>query len=238
MSDSPETVAKSESGRVLPRRIFDDILALANSLLEDECPIADFEDWLFPIDDTLLELKLWAKTVGVEQGLLEKVVRYEDLCLAVGRILHDVITPLQDIKKMCENPEILTSPEVRATYVHHKSTARRIPQIRQLLRILLTMHFRVSTAIDQFQSSTNILMDTVASTLIGTVELFQDSCANAKEQSLLRNDKPVSSAALGLTGLQLYKPKARSLNNCADRNNHRQSIRGKPSQSTGSRHNS
>ena len=120
MSDSPRTVAKSKSGRVLPRRIFDDILALANSLLEDECPIADFEDWLFPIDDTLLELKLWAKTVGVEQGLLEKVVRYEDLCLVVGRILHDVITPLQDIKKMCENPKILTSPEVRATYVHHE----------------------------------------------------------------------------------------------------------------------
>ncbi|KAM0799439.1 hypothetical protein BDR22DRAFT_855388 [Usnea florida] len=166
MSDSPGTVAKSESGRVLPRRIFDDILALANSLLEDECPIADFKDWLFPIDDTLLELKLWAKTVGVEQGLLERVVRYEDLCFVVGQILHDVIAPLQDIKKLCENPETLTSPEVQAT---------------------------VSTAIDQFRSSTSILMDTVASTLIDTVELFQECGANAKEKSLLHDHKPIGS---------------------------------------------
>ena len=226
MSDSPRTVAKSESGRVLPRKIFDDILAIANSLLEDESPIADFEDWLFPIDDTLLELKLWAKTVGVEQGLLEKVVRYEELCLVVGRILHDVITPLQDIKKMCDNPEILTSPEVRATYVHHESTARRIPQIRHLLRILLTLYSRVSTAVDEFQSSTSILVDSVASTLIDTVELFQGCGAKAKEQSLLHDDKPVSSGALGLKGLPMYKPKARSLNNYADWLNHRQSVRG------------
>ena len=203
MSDSPGTVAKSESVRVLPRRIFDDILVLANSLLEDECPIADFEDWLFPIDDTLLELKLWAKSVGVEQGLLEKVVRYEHLCLVVGRILHDIITPLQDIKKLCENPQILTSPEVRAMYVHHESTARRIPQIRQFLRFLLTLYSRVSTAVDEFQSSTSILVDSVASTLIDTVELIQECGANAKEQSLLHDDKPVSSRALGLKGLQI-----------------------------------
>ena len=122
MSDSPGTVAKPESGRVLPKRIFDDVLVLANSLLEDECPIVGFEDWLFPIDDTLLELKLWAKTVGVEQGLLEKLVRHEDLCFVVGQILRDIITPLQDIKKLCENPETLTSPEVQATYVDYEST--------------------------------------------------------------------------------------------------------------------
>ena len=204
MSDSPGTVATSVSGRVLPRRIFDDILALANILLEDESPIADFENWLFPIDDTLLELKLWAKTAGVEQGLLERVVRYEDLCFVVGQILCDVRTPLQDIQNLCENPGIFTSPEVQATYVHNGSPARRIPQIRHLLRTLLTMHFRVSTAIDQFQSSTHILMDTVESTLIDTVELFQECSANAKEQSLLHTDKPVGIAALGLTGLQIH----------------------------------
>ena len=119
MSDSPKTVAKSESGTMLPRRIFDDTLVLANSLLGNECPIADFDDWVFPIDDTLLELKLWAKTVGVEQGLLEKFVRHDDLCFVVGQILRDVITPLQDIEKLCENPETLTTPAVQATYVHN-----------------------------------------------------------------------------------------------------------------------
>ena len=67
-------------------------------------------------------------------------------------------------------------------------------------------------------------MDTVTSTLIDTVELFQECGAKAKEQSLLHSGKPVSSAALGLTGLQIYKPKARSLKIYADGNNNRQSI--------------
>ena len=67
-------------------------------------------------------------------------------------------------------------------------------------------------------------MDTVASTLTDTVELFQECCANAKEQSLVHNDKPVSSAAFGLTDLQTYKPKAWSLNYYADGKNHQQSI--------------
>ena len=171
--------------RKSPRKIFDEILVLADDLLKDECPISRFDEWLFRIDDTLLQLKLWGETVGVEQGLLEDIVLDKDLCLVIGEVLRSIILPLHKIEVWCEDPEMAESPQIKSRYVSEKRTAWKPLPDRLSIHLLLITDFRISTAIDEFQASAN--------SLTGTIEFFRNYEAKSNNKSFLQDFKPVSS---------------------------------------------
>ena len=122
MSRSPRTFDVWEIGDALPQKIFDDILVVANHLLRDECPITEVEDWLFPIDNSVIQLKLWAKTVGVERRLLEKIAQDKNLRFAMWHLLSGILKPLRDIEGLCEEEKIVKSPGIQARYVSHNDT--------------------------------------------------------------------------------------------------------------------
>ena len=102
---------------------FDEILVLADDLLKDECPISEVDEWLFRIDDTLLQLKLWSETIGVEQGLLEDIVLDEDLCWVIGEMLRNIILPLHKIEEWCKDSETEKLPQIKSRYVSQKRGA-------------------------------------------------------------------------------------------------------------------
>ena len=106
-----------------PKEIFDEILVLADDLLKDECPISQVGEWLYGIDDTLLQLKLWAETVGVEQGLLEDVVLDKDLCLIIRERLLLIMLPLNEIGLWCKRPEAVESLQIYSRYILEKRSA-------------------------------------------------------------------------------------------------------------------
>ena len=166
------------------RKIFDEILVLADDLLKDECPISQVEEWL-QIDDTLLQLKLWGETVGVEQGVLEDIVLDKDLSLVIGEVLCSIILPLHKIEVWCEDPEAVELPQIKSRYVFEKRGAWKPLPDALSFHLLLITDFRISAAIDEFQVSTN--------SLTGTVELFRSYKAKSNNESFLQNFKPVSS---------------------------------------------
>lgn len=122
MSSSAQEIDVLEP-RKSSRKRFDEILVLADDLLKDECPINQVEEWLYRIDDTLLQLKLWGETVGVEQGLLEDIVLDKDLSLVIGEVLCSIILPLHKIEVWCEDPEAIELPQIKSRYVSEKRGA-------------------------------------------------------------------------------------------------------------------
>ena len=187
MSYSPREFDVWETWDFLPQRIFDDILVVANSLLRDECPIAKSEEWLFPFNGSVIQLKMWGKTVGVERGMLEKIVPDKHLCFAIGLLLSDVLKPLRDIEGLCEDTESDKSPDIKARYVGHNNTWI-FMSIRELLHTLLTTGLRILAAIDEYQTSIE--------RLTGSVELFRDYETNLNNRVVLQRNKLVRSAAL------------------------------------------
>lgn len=73
MSNSFPALDVLETRMAPHRKVLDNILVLANTLLKDECPITWLETLLYPIDDTLLQLKLWGQTVVWNDVLLKKI---------------------------------------------------------------------------------------------------------------------------------------------------------------------
>ena len=97
-------------------KFFDEILVLADDLLKDGCPISEVDEWVFRIDDTLLQLKVWGETVGVEQGLLEGIVPDKDLYLVIEEMLHHILLPLNNIREMCEVAKAIESSQIKSRY--------------------------------------------------------------------------------------------------------------------------
>ena len=97
-----------------------EILVLADDLLKDECPISQVDEWLYRIDDTSLQLKLWGETVGIEQSDLPVD---ENIDLVIANILRRIMSSLHKIQICCKDTEADRLPQIKSKYVSEKKGA-------------------------------------------------------------------------------------------------------------------
>jgi hypothetical protein len=94
------------------------LIELLDSMLRDHSPISDYEQWACFLDDNILRLKIWAETIEIDNGSLERVGFDSQLGTLLREALDDVLEKAETAKQVMvralqDQPLGLTGLEVQ-----------------------------------------------------------------------------------------------------------------------------
>jgi hypothetical protein len=76
------------------------LIELLDSMLRDDSPISDNEQWACFLDDSILRLKIWGETIEIDNGSLERAGVDRQLGTLLREAFDDVLEKAETAKQV------------------------------------------------------------------------------------------------------------------------------------------